>query len=92
MPARRRPIRGNRGEKNPYQRSQSELMDAVKEILLEGNQGRGSQLTLREDEQDSAGCQPKILPGHHLLPPEIAAAHQKGSFYIHGLGLLQQRT
>jgi ribonucleoside-triphosphate reductase len=76
-----------RAKRTRIREAKSELMDAVKEILLEGNRKEEEANFSPAEKMNRialAASQKYYLD--NLLPPEIAAAHQEGSFYIHSLG------
>ncbi len=76
-----------RDKRTRIREARSELMEVVGDILLEGNSietpfphspaGKMQKIAL-------AASQKYYLD--NLLPPEIASAHRRGSFHIHGLG------
>lgn len=75
-----------RAKRTRIREAKSELMDVVKDILLfEGNRNRN-----KESQYSPAGKMHRIALAAsqkyyfaNLLPAEIAAAHQQGSFHIH---------
>ena len=76
-----------RAKRTRIREAKSELMDVVKEILIEGNRSGEEVIFSPAGKMHHialAASQKYYLD--NLLPPEIANAHQEGSFYIHGLG------
>lgn len=76
-----------RDKRTRIREARSELMEVVGDILLEGNNGEIS------FPYSPAGKMHRIALAasqkyylDNLLPPEIASAHRRGSFHIHGLG------
>ncbi len=76
-----------RDRRTRIREAKSELMDVVKDILVEGNR-RAEELgyppAQKMYEIALAASQKYYLD--NLLPPEIAQAHRRGSFHIHHLG------
>ena len=76
-----------RDKRTRIREAKSELMDVVKDILVEGNRRSeevGYPPAQKMYEIALAASQKYYLD--NLLPPEIAQAHRRGSFHIHHLG------
>jgi len=76
-----------RDRRTRIREAKSDLMDVVKDILVEGNRRTeecGYSPAQKMHEIALAASQKYYLD--NLLPPEIAQAHRRGSFHIHHLG------
>lgn len=77
-----------RDKRTRIREAKSELMDVVKDILLEGNRSEepgGKYSPARKMHKIALSASQKYYIDN-LLPPEISNAHQRGSFHIHELG------
>jgi ribonucleoside-triphosphate reductase len=76
-----------RAKRTRIREAKSELMDVVKEILMEGNrkEEEGNFSPAEKMHRIALAASQKYYLDN-LLPPEIANAHQGGSFHIHSLG------
>lgn len=76
-----------RDKRTRIREARSELMEVVGDILLEGNNAETLFPYSPAEKMNKialAVSQKYYLD--NLLPPEIASAHRRGSFHIHGLG------
>ena len=77
-----------RDKRTRIREAKSELMDVVKDILMEGNRHedlRGNNSPARKMHKIALAASQKYYV-ENLLPPEISTAHQRGNFHIHELG------
>lgn len=77
-----------RAKRTRIREAKSELMDVVKDILLDANfhEEKENKYSPREKMYQIALAASQKYYLDNLLPPEIANAHQRGSFQIHSLG------
>jgi len=75
-----------RAKRTRIREAKSELMDVVKDILIEGARNEEEAFSPAEKMQRIALAASQKYYLDNLLPAEIANAHQRGSFYIQGLG------
>ena len=81
-----------RAKRTRIREAKSELMDVVKDILLEGNgEEEDSNFSPAEKMHQIALAASQKYYLDNLLPQEIADAYQRGSIHIHHLGYYSKR-
>ncbi|MGI5875330.1 MAG: anaerobic ribonucleoside-triphosphate reductase [Dethiobacteria bacterium] len=77
-----------RAKRTRIREAKSELMDVVKDILIEGNHGEkeGSEYSPAKKMNQVAIAASQKYYLDNLLPQDLAESQRKGSFHIHQLG------